>query len=67
MTFLESTSSVMEGWLQCFGGGACNVLDGHGILEEALAVVLEGVAFLEGASSVMEGACSVLEEWLAVF
>ena len=47
--------SFWEG-LAVFWRGACNVLEGHGILEEVLAVVLEGcgifgwrgVAFLEG-------------------
>ena len=32
-----------------FWKGACSVLEGRGILEEALAVFWRGVAFLEGA------------------
>ena len=47
-----------------FGGGACSVLglEGHGILEEALAVFWRGTcSVLEGRGIFGGGACSVLE------
>ena len=44
----------MEGCLQCFGGGACSVLEGCAIFGGAL-------------QCFGGGACSVLEEGLAVF
>ena len=57
------------------GPGACNVLEGRGILEGATSV-LEGAASLEGACSVSValledvqcfGGCDILEEALAEF
>ena len=64
--------SFWEG-LAVFWWGACNVLEGHGILEEVLAVVLEGVAFLDRgvwhfwrACSILEGTCSVAVFWRGV-
>ena len=53
VAFLEGTYSVLERCLQCFGGAwhfeEALVLEGRGILEEALAVVLEGCGIFGGA------------------
>ena len=69
--------AFLEGCLQYFGGvwhfwsGACNVLEGCGILE-VLPVFWRGVAFWRGACSVLEGhdileGCGILEGCLQCF
>ena len=45
---------------------ACSVLEVRDILDEALASVFEGVAFLEGACRVLDG-CGIFEGCLQCF
>ena len=64
---------IFGGHLQCFGGVwhfwravavfACSVLE---VLDEALASVFEGVAFLECACRVLDG-CGIFEGCLQCF